>query len=1130
MNGILIRRIVGMLLVILGCLLPASAQEITGSISGVAVDTTGAVVPNVKVTVLNTKTNVSRIVTTGPSGAYRVPFLFFGTYRVTGELAGFKTTQADNVNLSTSEEARVDLTMAVGQLAEVVNVSETVLGLKTEEASVATTIAADQISQLPLLGRQVIGVTLLSPGAYFVNNNSKAQRDSGFVRRNGLSLSVNGLTDLSNKFYYDGIEGMNFDAGTRAFDPALEAVQEVKVQVNSNSAEYGGAAGASVNIVTKAGTNEFHGHVYEYLQNDKLNAFQMDAKNLRNQQIANNQFVTANKTVVRNNIFGSGIGGPILKDRFFFFVNYEGGRGTRAGAFGQRTIPTVQMRNGDFTQLVPASGCLKDPLSVSSTGTPGCFSDPAHMSRFISPTSLKVLALVPLPTNNNLVNNFQGPVRPAGIRTDELTTRLDYRISNRDSFYGRYIRNFNNDFVGDLFPLFGPGSSDRGYQRNRHNQNVSLSETHTFSSNIFNEARAGWNRSMTFENLETSFKQDITGQLGLSSQLPETQNPLEWGPPNFGISQSVSALGLPGLRTGMPWNPNGGQIWQFADNLSIVHGKHSFKTGLTIMRRNDVFIETLTGRGSLSFGGAAGGAYTGDGLADFMLGYMSSATVGISPLHGTPNQFWSAGYFQDDYKVTNTLTLNLGLRYDYFQPWKEKHDHWAGFDLNTNQVEYAATATAAEGGRALQFGDKNNWGPRFGFAWRPLGRQNTVIRGGYGIYYEQEHPSGPINNAVNPPPGGPYAPNAATSGFGFARDFIAPALSVNPQPTLFWDNFAAGTGNVGARVGVYTGDPHMKNTMVQQWNLTVQHRAGNNLLEVGYVANKANHIFTSENINIPGDFNSLYVLGTAALIRPQFSSINWRQSDGSGQYHSLQTKFERRAKGAVFITSYTWGHAISDAEQGQSAVGVGNPGTFHFLSNRRLDKSSTTFDIRQRLASGIVYEIPYRTNQQGLLGRVLGAWQANLLFTAQTGGATQVSDGTGLATNFSRFDRPDLVANPILPRGDRTESHYFNTDAFQVVTTPRFGTAPRMMVRQPGFWNPDIGLSKNFLVTERFHLVLRADAYNALNHPNWQTVDITIRNVANANIGPAGTLKNPYGRVISFGNPREMQVSLKLQF
>jgi hypothetical protein len=1111
------------------CVQIVRAQEITGSISGVAVDSTGAVVPNVKVTVTNANTNVSNVVTTGSSGAYRVPFLFFGVYKVVGELAGFKTTQVDNVKLSTSEEVRVDLAMTVGQVNEVLTVSGTAAVLKTEEASVATTIAADQIAQLPLLGRQVIGVTLLAPGAYFVNNNSKAQRDSGFVRRNGLSLSVNGLTDLSNKFYYDGIEGMNFDAGTRAFDPALEAVEEVKVQVNSNSAEYGGAAGASVNIVTKAGTNQVHGHVYEYLQNDKLNAFQMDAKNLRASQIANNQFVTSNKPVVRNNIFGGGIGGPVRKDRLFFFANYEGGRGVRSGQFNQRTVPTVQVRGGDFSQLVPSSGCLHDPLSVSGSST-GCFPDPAHMGRFMSPTSLKVLALIPQPTNNNLVNNFQGPVRPSGIRTDELTTRFDYRISNRDSFYGRYIRNFNNDFVGDLFPLFGPGSSDRGYQRNRHNQNVSLSETHTFSSNIFNEVRAGWNRSMTFEQLETSFKQDIVGQLGLSNQLPESKDPLEWGPPNFNIAQSVSALGLPGLRTGMPWNPNGGQIWHFADNLSIIHGRHSLKIGLTIMRRNDVFIETLTGRGSLSFGGAAGGSYTGDGLVDFMLGYISSATVGISPLHGTPNQFWYAGYFQDDLKVTRNLTLNFGLRYDYFQPWKEKHDHWAGFDLNTNQPIYAATATEAEGGRALQFGDTKNWGPRFGFAWRPLGRQNTVIRGGYGIYYEQEHPSGPINNAVNPPPGGPYALDAATSGFGFARDFIAPALSVNPQPTLFWDNFSLGTGNTGARVGLYAADPHLKNTMVQQWNFAVQQRAGNNLFETAYVANKANHIFTNENINVPADFNSLYVLGTAALIRPQYSSISWRQSDGSGQYHSMQLKYERRAKGAVILTSYTWGHAISDAEQGQSAVGVGNSGTFHFLSNRKLDKSSTTFDIRQRFSSGVVYEIPYRVNQKGVLGKILGAWQTNVLVTAQTGNATQVSDGTGLATSWSRFDRPDMVANPNLPRGERTESRFFNTDAFQVVTQPRFGTAPRMMVRQPGFWLVDFSPAKSFKVTEQFRLILRVDAYNFFNHPNWQSIDTTIRNVANSNIGPPGTLKNPYGRVNAFGAERQMQVSLKLQF
>ncbi len=1114
----------------LALIVPLAAQEITGSISGVARDSSGAVTPGVKVTVTNVGTNVSKTVTTGPSGAYRVPFLFFGTYRVTGELEGFKTTQVDNVVLSTSEEVRVDLTMTVGQVTEVINVAESVVTLKTEEASVSTTIVKEQITQLPFIGRQIIGATLLAPGAYFVNNNSKAQRDAGFVRRNGVSLSVNGLTDLSNKFYYDGIEGMNFDGGTRAFDPALEAVQEVKVQVNSNSAEYGGAAGASVNIVTRAGTNAFHGHLYDYLQNDKLNAFQMDAKTLRARQIAANQLVTSNKPVVRNNVFGAGAGGHIIRDKFFYFANYEGIRGTRAGQFGQRTVPTVRMRSGDFSELLtPARPVLRDPLNLEGDGN-GVFDNPANLGRFIHPTSRKVLDLVPLPTNAALVNNFQGPFNPAKIRTDEFTGRLDYRLSDHDSFYGRYIGNFNNDFVGDLFPLFGPGGGDRGYKRRRRNQNLSLSETHVFSSNIFNEARAGWNRSFTFEELETSFKRDITQELGLADQLPLTRSPLEWGPPNFSISQSSSALGLPGLRTGMPWNPNGGQIWHFADNLSIVAGKHSLKTGAMVMRRNNVFIETLTARGAFSFGGAPGGAYTGDGLVDFMLGYLSAATIGVAPLHGRPNQFWLAGYFQDDYKITPALTLNLGVRYDYFQPWKELRDHWANFDLASNQVVYAASATEAQGGRALKFGDKNNWGPRFGFAWRPLGRQNTVIRGGYGIYYEQEHPSGPILNAINPPPGGIGAPGAEYSGFGFTRDYTAPALATNPTPTLFWDNFSRGSAVIPARVGVQANDPNMRDTYVQQWNLSVQQRIGDNSFEIGYVANKANKIFTSEDINRPGDFNSRFVLGTAALIRNGYSSISWRQSDGSGQYHSMQAKFERRVKDGTFLASYTWGHAIGDSEQGQSAVGVGNPGTFHFLSDRKLDKSSTTFDIRQRFVSAIVYNIPFKTDQRGLMGKVLGAWQTNFIVTAQTGAATQVADGTGRPDSWSRFDRPDLVAKPDLPHGDRTESRFFNTDAFAVVREPRFGTAPRMMVRQPGLWNVDFTLSKRFRTTERTHVELRADFYNLFNHANWRTIDTTMRDVTNPNIGPPGTLQNPFGRVNGFGDPREMQMGLKFEW
>src|SRR5262245_31033306 len=1122
--------LLSLLLVLLFSAETASAQEITGSISGVVSDPTGALIPGVKVTVTNTGTNVSKSVITGASGAYRVPFLFFGTYQVKAEHEGFKTSQRDNVSLSTSEDVRVDFSLAVGEVTEVVEVSGAAIALKTEEASVATTIVKEQLVQLPLVGRQVIGATLLAPGAYFVNNNSKAQRDSGFVRRNGLSLSVNGLTDLSNKFYYDGIEGMNFDGGTRAFDPALEAVQEVKVQVNSNSAEYGGAAGASVNIITRAGTNGLHGHVYEYLQNDKLNAFQMDAKNLRNRQIANNQVVTSNKPVVRHNIFGAGAGGAIIKDKFFYFGNYEGIRGTRSGQFGQRTVPTAKMRNGDYSELIRAAvPQLKDPLNLEGDGN-GVFNDPTNMRRFIQPTSAKVLELVPQSNAPGLVNNFQGPFNPAKIHTDEVTARLDYRFSNQDSLYGRYILNFNNDFVGDIFPLFGPGSGDRSYKRVRHNQNFSLSETHVFSSNVFNEARVGWNRSLTFEELETSFTRNVIKEMGLDSQLPLSQAPLEWGPPNFGISASSSALGLPALRTGAPWHPNGGQVWHFADNLSIVRGKHSLKMGGTVMRRNNVFIETLTARGGLNFGNAPGGAYTGDGLVDFMLGYMGSATIGVAPLHGRPNQFWLAGYFQDDYKVSTNLTLNLGIRYDYFQPWKEMRDHWASFDLATNQLIYAANATDAQGNRALRFGDKNNWGPRFGFAWRPLGRQNTVLRGGYGVYFEQEHPSGPILHAINPPPGGIGAAGAEFSGFGFTRDYIAPALSVNPQPTLFWNNFSTGSASVPSRVAVNAADLQMRDTYVQQWNFSVQHQLGPNSFEVGYVANKASKIFTSEDVNKPGDFASRNILGTAALIRPGFSSISWRMSDGSGQYHSLQTKFERRAGSALFLASYTWGHAISDSEQGQSAVGVGNPGAFHFLFDRKLDKSSTTFDIRHYFVASGVYEIPYRKNQEGVLGKILGGWQTNFIYTAQTGNATQVNDGTNRPDSYSRFDRPDLVADPILPRGERTESRYFNIDAFQVVRQPRYGTAPRMMVTQPGLWNTDFTLLKHLKLRESLAFELRADFYNVFNHANWRTIDTTIRDTSNPNIGPPGTLSNPYGRVNTFGEPREMQIGLKLLF
>jgi hypothetical protein len=320
----------------------------------------------------------------------------------------------------------------------------------------------------------------------------------------------------------------------------------------------------------------------------------------------------------------------------------------------------------------------------------------------------------------------------------------------------------------------------------------------------------------------------------------------------------------------------------------------------------------------------------------------------------------------------------------------------------------------------------------------------------------------------------------------------------------------------------------MKNTSVQQWNMTVQHRIHDNSFEVGYVANKSSHIFTAYNINTLGDFDSRFVLGTAALLRPGFSSINWRQADGAGNYHSMQAKFERRVTNGIFLTSYTWGHAIGDAEQGQSAVGVGNPGVFHFASNRKLDKSSTTFDIRHRFVSSMVYELPFLRGSNGWMSKILGGWQTNFVFTAQTGNQAQVTDGTGLANAFSRFDRPDMIANPNI--GNHTESRYFNTDAFVSVLTPRFGTAPRMMVRNPGLWNFDNTFSKKFRINESSYVEFRADMYNLLNHANWTTMDTVLRDTTNPNVGAPGTLTNPYGRIIGFGQPREMQFGLKFVF
>ena len=432
------------------------------------------------------------------------------------------------------------------------------------------------------------------------------------------------------------------------------------------------------------------------------------------------------------------------------------------------------------------------------------------------------------------------------------------------------------------------------------------------------------------------------------------------------------------------------------------------------MRRNNVFIETLTARGGLNFGSAPGGAYTGDGLLDFMLGYMSCG-------HGRRSTLaWEAqpvlvgrlfpgrlqGQHQSDCQPGDSLRLFPALERDARPLGLVRPGH-------EPDGVFAANASEAQGGRALTFGDKNNWGPRFGFAWRPLGRQNTVVRGGYGVYFEQEHPSGPILHAINPPPGGLGAAGAEFSGFGFTRDYIAPALSVNPQPTLFWNNFATGSAALPARVAVNAADPKMRDTYVQQWNFALQHQVGQNSFEVGYVANKANKIFTSENVNTTGRLQLPFHSGhscfdPARILLDQLAHGRWLRPVSFACRQSLSGAPDLRS--SLFPTR----GATRSAIQNRGRVPWVSVIQAHSISSSIANSTSPRPPSTSDTGSFPPSSMRSRTGRikKECSARSWAGGRRTSSSQAQTGNATQVSDGTGRADSWSRFDRPDLVADP----------------------------------------------------------------------------------------------------------------------
>ena len=1080
------------------------AQNTTAILSGVASDPSGAAIPGVLVRATNLSTNTVREATTDPAGNYSLPFLTAGEYKVTAGHEGFSTQQVDTLALQVDQAARLDFVLKIGNVNESMSVAASSVLLQTENATVGTVIDAGKIVDLPLNGRNFVQLTQLipgvqagTPGSITVRRGrgSAGQTDPGY---GSTGASANGQRDTANRYFLDGIEFMDYDAMSFSFSPSVDSLSEFKVETSSYGAETGGAPGAQVNIVTRGGTNQLRGTLYEFNRNDALTqSYDAIAK----------KSVTSPR--LNRNQFGANIGGPVVlpklyhgKDKTFFFFNWESGYTAQGVVRQYRIVPTAAQRNGDLSSLTDAKGVpivLRDPLGAGLLGN-------KIPSSLLSPQAQTFLKFEPLPNTQLGVQNFLSTPFSATSYQRNYTTRIDHNFSTRDTINGRYV--FNDTYEAGV-PFWGHD------ERNNlgRTQNVEAAWIHTLSPTIVNEARGGWHRFNEAEVFGTTndANYDVAGKLGIPLV---SRRPDEYGPPSISISGPDGGYDTYNLQRQIGPRIRSNGIIPLTDTLSWQRGKHYIKIGAEWDRRLVTFGQARAPRGSFGFDGT----YTGSALADFLLGYVKTAAVNPAHTATDLHNIWQAYFINDDWKVTPQLTVSLGLRYDYFQRYKQSDDKFVDIYQNGYSVTDYVTPKTSPYGRALIQPEYNNFGPRIGVAYRPSFLGETVVRAGYGLYYTPE-----ISNAIFAMAEGAQATAGAS---------VTGNLSGKPN-IFFNDPFSSAVTN-GALNFAVSNDQNMRDSYIQQWNVNIQHKLpGSIVLDTGYVGSKGTRLYSTY-----GDFNRPLQIIDPTL--PGQLSVNARRpnqlfqravqsdkSDGNSIYHSLQVKAERRlSRGLTFLTAYTFAKSISGPNDIGGQVGGGfYIGTPQDIFNLKADRSVSGFDVSHRFVQTVLYDLPFFSRTHGFVKAALDGIQASTIMTFQTGFPAPIDYGVD-TTGTGVGSRPDVVGGqkPNLSGDQQTWQRYFNTDAFTNLLPNgkpfegRFGTAPRTnAIRLPGIANVDFSLHKDVKFSEARSLELRGEFFNLFNHfnPDPQTLDRNIRSKTFGAVG--GGVQGVTTRVIQVG-------------
>jgi hypothetical protein len=1085
----------------------AHGQVERATLAGTITDNSGAVVPGVAIKVTNEATNISVNLETDSAGDYRAVNLTPGSYGLRAEKTGFQLYTTKSVILQVAQEARLDIRLELGGVEQTIEVSAAAQLLQTEGSTVGQVIDTKPIEMLPLNGRNLVQLAVLAPGVTGLSYSQTGTINSGArpdeLRPGGTTLLANGARDSSNQLLLDGIDNTEMISQTFVVRPAVEGVQEFKAITNNAGAEYGRAGGAVLVTSTKSGTNNFHGSAFEYLRNSDL-----DAKNF---------FDRADLPIPQYqlNQFGASLGGPVIRNRTFFFTDYEGYR-EKQGQTKVITVPTAVQKAGNFAGI--ARNGIFDPTTTVAINNGGTTTyarsrfpnDVIPASRF-DPLAAKIVALYPDPQTPALVNNYiSNPEKLSKLDRGDI--RIDHQITPNQTLFGRYsidnsdlhIPNTFNTRIGGNEDSFAGPDDVRG-------QNGVLAYNRVFTPTLIAEYRFGFTKFRQFllpENLTDPVWSQIPGR--------DMSDPFQ---PSAPIISPGGYVGLGNARSEPLIRRE--HMFENVANMSWQKGKHALKLGLDIRQR--LISETASPPGQSAFGrftftagftnnpSTTGGS--GDAIASMLLGYPSS-TVRDFFLPGTAhvrtNEF--NYYARDEWRVTDKLTLNLGIHYEINTPFREDNNYWVNWNPVNAKLLIAGQNASSTANVNTDF---SAIGPRVGIAYQF--NRKTVVRSGYGIFYDPQGNYGttirqfrqqPFDLVFTTSPGDLFPANMVRQGIPKRSDF-PPTDPSNPTAAV-------------PNATITAIDPNFRNARIQQFNFGVQRElAPSTALTATYVGSLGRRLAWNFGINTP-----LPGPGVINPRRPYYpalsniTNINYWESAGNSEFQSLQLTFEKRyAKGLYLNANWVWSHAIDHAPWDGGSGGGQDP------YNRRADWGSSNSDVRHRLNLFATYELPFGPAKRWASGNnalnryLIGGWEIDSILVLQSGLPFTVLAPS--ATNNGTTSRANGVAGVSPYPGDRSLQQWFNPAAFSVPPAACYcyGTSGRDVLTGPRSANLDLTAAKRFRITESANLAFRAEFFNALNHPQFLIP-------GNTTIGSNGV-----GSITSTARTsRQIQLALRLVF